>query len=239
MLTDAWPLFGLELRTERLVLRPPTDDDFPGLLDAIDAGIHPPEVMPFTHPWTDVEPVARRRSALQFWWRARASWSEEAWNLLFVVLLEGRPIGVQELMAHDFTSLHEVLTGSWLTASTHGIGVGKEMRAAVLDLAFHGLGASRARSDAFADNPASLGVSRSLGYRENGSRFQISRGRPAELVDLVVERETWLSRGAPRTVVVGLEACLPMFGLPASGLPASGGGDHGRRRARTEREDRR
>ncbi len=39
------------------------------------------------------------------------------------------------------------------------------MRAAVLHLAFAGLEAEYADSDAFTDNAASLGVSRKLGYR--------------------------------------------------------------------------
>ena len=43
------------------------------------------------------------------------------------------------------------------------------MRAAVLHLAFDGLGARRAVSDAFEDNPGWLGVSRKLGYRDDES----------------------------------------------------------------------
>jgi hypothetical protein len=46
-LTDAWPLFGLRLRTANLVLRMPTDDDLAGLLGSRKAGIHPPDEMPF------------------------------------------------------------------------------------------------------------------------------------------------------------------------------------------------
>ena len=111
--------------------------------------------------------MARRLSALQFWWRARAEWTLQGWNLQFVVLHDGRAIGVQELFAQEFQGLREVRTGSWLTSGAQGVGVGKEMRSAVLDLAFYGLGAVRARSDAFADNERSLGVSRALGYQPN------------------------------------------------------------------------
>jgi len=56
-----WPLFDLRLETSRLVLRPNRDDDFPGLLEPIDVGIHDPEAMPFSQPWTDVEPTLRNR----------------------------------------------------------------------------------------------------------------------------------------------------------------------------------
>ena len=213
MLTDSWPLFGLSLRTERLVLRPPTDQDLTALADAIDAGVHDPALMPFSIAWTDEEPVARRRAALQHWWAARAAWTPERWNLHLAVLRDGALVGVQELHAQSWPLLREVGTGSWLTQSAQGDGVGKEMRAAVLDLGFHHLGAVRARTGAYRDNPASTGVTRALGYRENGSSYEAPRGTPAEMVAWILERDTWLARGEPQTQVTGLDPCLPMFGL--------------------------
>ena len=216
MLTSAWPLFGLELRRQDLVLRPPTDADFPALLDAIDSGIHPPEVMPFSQPWTDAAPAVRRRAALQFWWRGRATWTPQQWNLLLLVERDGQAVGVQEVFARQWDVLRQVGTGSWLTRSAQGQGVGKQMRTAVLDLAFHHLGAVRAHTEAFADNAASAGVSRALGYRPNGSSWEAPRGTPQELLGFVLDRADWLARGAPETQVMGLDACLPDFGLGVS-----------------------
>ncbi len=213
MLIDSWPLFGLTLRTERLVLRPPTDEDLPSLLHAVDAGIHDPAEMPFSVAWTDVEPVTRRRSALQHWWRQRADWTPERWGLTLVVLQDDRPVGVQDLGAQSWPVLREVGTGSWLTRSAQGQGIGKEMRTAVLDLAFHHLGAVRARTGAVVGNAPSIGVTRALGYRDNGSSFDAPRGTPVEVSRWVLERDTWLARGAQKTQVTGLEPCLPMFGL--------------------------
>ena len=46
-LTDAWPLFGLRLRTDRLVLRLPGDGDLVRLLALANDGIHEPGTMPF------------------------------------------------------------------------------------------------------------------------------------------------------------------------------------------------
>ena len=59
-------------------------------------------------------------------------------------------------------------TGSWLGRRFQGRGLGKEMRAAVLGFAFDGLGAEVAETSAFLDNLPSNGVSRALGYEENG-----------------------------------------------------------------------
>jgi hypothetical protein len=49
-----------------------------------------------------------------------------------------------------------------------GHGIGKELRATVLSLAFDHLGAEYATSGSFVDSPASARVSLALGYEENG-----------------------------------------------------------------------
>jgi RimJ/RimL family protein N-acetyltransferase len=209
-----WPLFELTLSTPRLLLRPPTDNDFPGLLDAIDAGIHDPDVTPFSVPWTDADPTVRRREAVQFWWRQRAGWKPDDWHLPFAVFHDDRPVGIQGVFATRFSILREVSTGSWLTRSAQGHGLGKEMRAAVLQLAFEGLGAQVARSGAFADNVASLAVSKAIGYRPNGWSREAPRGTPKMLVNFELTRDEWVARrdALPRAGIAGLHACLDMFG---------------------------
>ena len=56
------------------------------------------------------------------------------------------------------------------SSGARGTGLGKAMRRAVLSLAFDHLGARAAITSAWHDNHASLGVSRSLGYRPTASR---------------------------------------------------------------------
>ena len=51
-LEAAWPIYRLQIRSERLVLRLPTDDDLLALMDLAKAGIHPPDEMPFAVPWS-------------------------------------------------------------------------------------------------------------------------------------------------------------------------------------------
>jgi len=208
-----WPLFDLTLRTERLSLRSPTDHDLPPLLDAVDAGIHDRDVMPFSEPWTDAEPEQRRQHTAQYLWRQRAGWSADDWHLVLAVFEAETLIGVQGLFAKRFPVLKEVATGSWLTRRAQGRGFGKEMRAAVLQLAFEGLGAEIARSAAFVDNPSSLGVSRSIGYRENGHNREAPRGTPNTLLNFELTRDEWLARRAdlPRAEISGLNGCLAMF----------------------------
>jgi RimJ/RimL family protein N-acetyltransferase len=210
-----WPLFDLRLETERLVLRAVTDDDLPGLLDAIDAGIHDPDRMPFSIPFTDLEPAERRLSSAQYVWGARASWSTDAWELPFGIFKEGTPIGVQGVSAKRFSVMREVETGSWLTRAEQGQGFGKEMRCAVLQFSFEHLNADVARSGAFVDNPASAAVSRAIGYRENGRSREAPRGVPKDRVNYELTRDEWMKRrnSLPRATVAGFDAARHMFGL--------------------------
>ena len=64
-LADAWPLYGLRLRTKRLVLRLPTDVELLGLLDLANAGIHPPDEMPFGVAWSTLASPRFERNLLQ------------------------------------------------------------------------------------------------------------------------------------------------------------------------------
>jgi RimJ/RimL family protein N-acetyltransferase len=206
-----WPLFDLRVRTPRLELRVPTDDDFPALLDAIDAGIHDPASMPFSIPWTDVEPEARRRGAVQHWWRQRAEWSADKWDLSLAVAVDGELVGVQGVHTERFPVLRTVSTGSWLTSRVQGRGIGREMRAAALQLAFEVLGAEVAESAAFNDNPASLAVSRALGYAPDGVTRAAPRGEARELTRLRMTRDRWVC--GYDVTCDGVAECLPMFGL--------------------------
>ena len=213
MATSHWPLFDLRLATERLVLRPVTDDDMDDVVAAIDAGVHDPTTSPFMFQWTDAEPVVRARNALQFLWSHRANWKVDDWSLGLGVFFEGRFVGIQDVEAKQFLTLREVSTGSWLTQSAQGQGIGKEMRAAVLCLAFDYLGAEVANTAAFVTNPASQGETRFVGYEENGRHRVLNRGEPVEAIRFRLTREAWAARGLPAARVENLAPCLDMFGL--------------------------
>ncbi len=72
-LDAAWPLYALRIRSERLVLRLPTDAEIPGLIDLAKEGIHEPDEMPFGVAWTSPPSPAFERGVLAFHWRTRAS----------------------------------------------------------------------------------------------------------------------------------------------------------------------
>ncbi|MFC4944785.1 GNAT family N-acetyltransferase [Pseudonocardia sp. GCM10023141] len=213
---EQWPLRDLVLRTPRLELRPDDDEGLRELVEVAYGGVHEPGLMPFTVSWTDADPAYLGRGILQYFWSRRAALAPEDWGVHFLVRFEGRVIGMQELMAKDFAVTREVGSGSWLGLAHQRRGFGTEMRAAVLQLAFDHLGARRARSDAFADNPASLAVSRRLGYRPDGTQTVVRRGEPADLVRLLLESAD-LVRPEWTLQVASLAGCRGLLGAGVGG----------------------
>jgi RimJ/RimL family protein N-acetyltransferase len=211
-----WPLFDLVVRTPRLEIRLPREEEFAALLAVIDAGIHDPATMPFTSPFTDRPLPERRRESAQWWWRQRAEWSAEKWNLTGAVFVEGQVVGVQDMNGEHFGTLRSVHTGSWLGRAHQGQGLGKEMRQAILHLAFEGLGAREAHSGAFFDNAASLATSRSVGYEPNGETLAPRRDGVDRMLNVRIDRATWEGRRRDDIEIIGLEGCLDMFVAPAS-----------------------
>jgi RimJ/RimL family protein N-acetyltransferase len=224
-----WPLAGLRLTTPRLELRLPTPDDLAALASLAAEGVHDPAVQPFTVAWTDGGPEQRARSTLQYHWRCWSEWQPENWELNLVAVRDGMVVGTQGIGARDFSVRREVGTGSWLGRAHHRQGLGTEMRAAVLHLGFAGLGAQHAVSGAYADNPASLEVSRKLGYREDGMERHAVRAKLAVLHRLRLTTEQWQQHQLVPVKLEGLAECLPWFGLtwPAAVVRNGCRGPHG------------
>jgi RimJ/RimL family protein N-acetyltransferase len=210
---DAWPFFALALETPRLVLRVPRDEDLVELGRLAAAGVHPPDEMPFFVPWTDAPADELPRRVLQYHWGQRAALAPAAWTLDLAVLADGAIVGSQGISARDFAVSRTVSTGSWLGRASQGRGIGTEMRAAILHLAFHGLHALRAESAALDGNARSAGVSRRLGYVADGEEILVVRGKRRVATRLVVTPERFAAvSGLPPVAIRGLAPCLPLLG---------------------------
>ena len=212
---DHWPLFGLRVRTPRVELRYPSDDDIAEIAQrAVTDGIHDPAWMPFAFEWTDVAPPLQQRHSMQFHWGLRANWRPEHWNCNLVASIDGKVVGTQSAEAVDFARLGEVTTGSFLVRPAQGRGLGREMRAAILHLVFAGLGAQNALTGAWADNEPSLAVTRRLGYEPTGEKRMLSRGTPRQMLTFRLSRERWEAVHRDDVVIEGLDPCLDLFGVP-------------------------
>jgi RimJ/RimL family protein N-acetyltransferase len=200
------PLERLRLRTPRLELRLATVAELRALSRVAEAGIHDPSFMPFGVAWTD---DLEEDGFLSFHASQLASCRPDDWHLELVAFHDGAPIGSQGINGENFAERRTVVTGSWLGRRWQGRGLGTEMRAAVLTLAFDRLGAVEARSGAIVGNDASLAVSRKLGYRIVGSHTVSPRGEPVEHHDLELRPERFHS-----PVPVEIEGLDPsLFGV--------------------------
>ncbi|WP_205323781.1 GNAT family N-acetyltransferase [Glycomyces sp. YM15] len=213
-LTDYLPVYRLRLRTERLELRLPDLDDLVALADQAAAGIHGPEFMPFEMPWTECEPIERGRRTLQHQMGVIAGIASERWMLPLVAVHDGGVVGMQEVGATAFKATREATTGSWLALAHHGKGFGTEMRAAVLDFVFNGLGADFALSASFEGNGPSEGVSRKLGYKADGIDHKVLNGVRRQDNRWRLSREDWEAHRKHEVAIEGLDAeVLAMLGL--------------------------
>ena len=218
---SVWPLFDLAVETPRLRLEYANDDHlevfarFRRRREVIDVGQEPFDGVSSFY----MEPPESEWKALTGEWGARARTSPEWWHLSFAVLVDGEVVGQQNITGADFLTLRTVNSFSFLRARDQGRGLGKEMRSAILHLAFAGLGALRAESDAFADNLASQGVSKALGYEPNGTVLAARPSGGALMMRFVLTRQQWQPNRRDDIGIRGLEPCLPVLGVAT--LPAT------------------
>ena len=144
------PLTRLRLRTPRLELRLPTVFELRQLYQVAAAGIHDPGFMPFETAWTD---GLNEADFLAYHAAHLAAFSPESWELGL-----GRFPSTAARSASRRAGERSPPTGQsppvpGSAGLAQGQGLGTEMRAAVLTLAFAGLGAERARSGAIAGQP--------------------------------------------------------------------------------------
>jgi RimJ/RimL family protein N-acetyltransferase len=210
----AYPPLNVQVRTPELVLVGASDDVLERLVPVIRDGVVGPGQMPFDDPMSLYEDSPQREWKWQrAIWAGRARVSAQLWRLYFVVMVDDSPVGMQDLIGTDFAVLGTVSTFSWLQPSFRRRGLGTEMRAAILHLAFAGLGAREASSEAFEDNGASNGVSSALGYEPNGTTWATRRGNPALLTAWKLTRKRWEQNRRDDIQLTGVEACLPVLGL--------------------------
>lgn len=209
---DAFPPLGLRIRAGDLELSGATDADLVELADLAAEGVHDPARMPFLVPWTDVPPQQLRPSFLQYHWRCRADFSPTDWRLDLAVRHRGTLVGLQGLSSLNYQVTRTGETGSWLGVAFQGKGIGTRMRQAFCAFLFDHLDAAEVTSGAFLDNPASLAVSRKVGYRRNGVR-RLER-RPGELAieQMLALAPEDLVRGEP-IEVSGVAAFRRFIGL--------------------------
>jgi RimJ/RimL family protein N-acetyltransferase len=209
---DIYPVLGLRIRAGELELRGVSDQDIVALVELARRGIHPPDRMPFSTPWTDQPPGQLPLAFAQYHWGTRSTFRPEAWQLVLTVCWKGTVVGTQGFHTTDYLVTRSGETGSWLGQQHQGLGIGTRMRQAMCAFLFDHLDAQEITSSAFIDNPASLEVSRKVGYRPNGIRRMVRRpGEWQANQALVLTPDTFV-RG-PDLRVEGVEPMRRLIGL--------------------------
>lgn len=211
---DGWPVSGLRIVTQDLLLRPMTEADLRDVADNLPDDV---TLDPSLRRFPTLTTLAARRTAVhQGYWRSLGTWTTDEWQLPFVVVLADQIIGVQTLEGARFQATRTVDSASHLAVAARGRGLGRQMRRGILALAFGHLGAARAVTSAWHHNHASLGVSRRLGYRVTGQTDEPSDTRPGTdtMLHLELSRSDWESGDLADGVEVrGFAGCEPYFGL--------------------------
>ena len=211
---SAYPPLNVQVHTPRLSLLGATDELLERLVPVVRKGVVTEPPWPFDDPMSLYKDSPDREWGwLRGVWAGRAKVSDSFWRLYFVVVVDGEPVGMQDLISSEFSAFGKVDTFSWLGPDVRGRGLGKEMRQAVLHLAFEGLGAREAASDAFVDNHVSIRVSQALGYQPNGIDWATRRGDAAELNRWRLTREQWSMGRRDDIELVGVAECLPVLGI--------------------------
>jgi RimJ/RimL family protein N-acetyltransferase len=216
MSSVAWPVFDLGIRTPRLALRLPTDAELMLLAERAAGRLLTPEQSGFMSGWALLPSPRFERTFVQFHWRLRGMWRPSNWSLALGIYPPGAdgPVGGIDASATDFAQTRTVSSGWWLLPHWRGRGLGKEAVAAMLHLAFDGLGAVQARSIVNPQNEASLAIARRLGYSTDGTERTIAGdGEVIEAVRLLLRREDWQATQRRDITVTGMAGCADLFGL--------------------------
>ncbi|MEM9513989.1 MAG: GNAT family protein [Actinomycetota bacterium] len=214
---------NVEVITPTIELRGATDERIEALAPLVAAGGATADPAPWDDPSPFYEPDPERR--VQLWmraiWRARGTVRADLWRLAFVVFVDGSPVGQQDLTGHDFDDFGSVETTSWVSSEYRRRGIGTEMRAAILHLAFEGLGAREAHSEGAVDNLGSNLVSERLGYGRNGVSWATHQGEPRLGQRWRLVREDWEARRRDDIDLRGTDECRRALGIDEPDSPGS------------------
>lgn len=204
-------LQGLRLSTPRLELRLGSEAELRELGELFRDGTYPDEMESVTSG-VFFEGVKRAEWVDDFV-AHHESWLDEStpteWYFNFLVFTDAGVIGSQGLQSRPDST---VFTNSLIGRRYQRQGYGTESRAAVLALAFEGLGAVRALSDAWIANHASLGVSRKLGYVDAGTELHHPRGDP--VVHQILQLDAPRFRSPVPVAVEGADAFVAWVAPP-------------------------
>lgn len=215
-LAEIFPPFGLELRCGEVVLAGTRPEHIPDLIEVVRDGILDPALpQPFLVDWTGKPNQELMR--WQHFWRKCGTFTPDSWTLMLSVVLDGRAIGYQEAVNDGgFLQTRCLETGSWLGLKYQGRGIGTRIRQMAAMFCFDYLGAQELTSSYIDGNVKSSGVSRRLGYVDNGT-CRLPDGDGYRVGRHVILTPDALVRPTDQLEVTGVEPFRSFIGLGEEG----------------------
>lgn len=181
----------LRISTPRLELRIPDPAQWRTYAEAVAGRVVGPESAHFVGSWAQLVSPEFEESFVAARHRTLTSCTASRWGIELGAFLDEELVGQASLYGRDFLVAREVITASGLRADLRGRGLGTEMRAGILALAFTRVGAKVAWSGASLDNVASNRVSEKLGYENVGLETRKTGGGEAVFTRQRLAMEVW------------------------------------------------
>ena len=171
--------FPERLETERLVLRPPTEADQEGLLEAVTASYSE------LNEWLEwaKEPYGPDKAAKWIEDSARMRAAETECGVLLLLKPTGRIVGTGTLKAPDW-DVPSFEVGYWLHTDHTGHGYATEAARELARHAFEDLGAKRVFLDIDDRNQGSWAIAERLGFEWEATLKSESRNNAGDLRDV-------------------------------------------------------
>lgn len=155
----------MRLKTQRLILRPQKESDWPDIVEGVGDLQIARWTMAVPHPYTRKDALTWIRRDIQL----RKKRKKTDYCFVLELKSEKKVIGVTGIF--NIKEFHgTAVTGSWINRKYWRQGFILEAKIAVLDFAFDTLKLRRLQGEAFAGNKASNGMTRKLGYTFEGRR---------------------------------------------------------------------
>jgi RimJ/RimL family protein N-acetyltransferase len=203
-------LFRLTLKTSRLVLRVPTEEEIEGLAQVAANGIQKPGESHFHDDrlYGSFEDI--KKFLLEEIQKRATECDKEDWQLPFAIFYEGKPVGMVTMYSKQFYIAKGFGVSYWIGLPFQRKRIGTETVRTVLSLGFDGLGAREAYGGAWSDNIPSLRVMEKLGFIFNGEYWMVRQGKAVKDKRMRLPKEHWIK---PNDILIeGLESCLHILG---------------------------
>jgi hypothetical protein len=210
----SYPPLNLQVGTPRLVLAGAADDLLERLIPVVRAGVAGSGPLPFDDPMSLYEDSPEREWRwLRGIWAGRAHIDRSRWRLYFVVMVDGEPAGMQDLLGVQFAALgaiwHVLLARAGVSRARHRHRHARGRAAPGVRRA----GCTRGDQRGVHRQPRIQPRIPGSGLRAERHQLGYPPRRTALITRWKLTRDRWETTRRDDTEITGVQDCLPVLGL--------------------------